>query len=131
MDEVLSAWQDKVAAHLIAWPLSRHVHVEYAETGAGVAQCRIRITLTDGSLLQCVERVRATSGSLVTEKYSFHWQDPAGALISRWDNAPHHRELSGFPHHVHEADENQVHPHAPVNVFIITDLIEAWTTKKA
>lgn len=26
-------------------------------------------------------------------------------LIMRWDNAPHHREIETFPHHVHEGAE--------------------------
>lgn len=38
-------------------------------------------------------------------KYSYHWQDAQGRLISRWDNSPHHRELSTFPHHRHLPEE--------------------------
>lgn len=34
-------------------------------------------------------------------KYSYHWQDANGRLITRWDNSPHHKELSTFPHHRH------------------------------
>jgi len=26
-------------------------------------------------------------------------------LITRWDNAPHHKEIATFPHHVHERDD--------------------------
>lgn len=36
-----------------------------------------------------------------TRKYSYHWQDANGNIISRWDNSPHHREISTFPHHKH------------------------------
>jgi hypothetical protein len=36
-----------------------------------------------------------------SRKYSFHWQDHNGNLISRWDNSPHHDEISTFPHHRH------------------------------
>lgn len=34
-------------------------------------------------------------------KYSYHWQTPDGKLISRWDNSPHHKDVSSFPHHRH------------------------------
>src|SRR4030067_368066 len=34
-------------------------------------------------------------------KYSYHWQDANGNLITRWDNSPHHREIFTFPHHKH------------------------------
>src|SRR4051794_4734093 len=33
--------------------------------------------------------------------YAFHLQDAGGRCIARWDNAPHHRDLTTFPHHVH------------------------------
>ncbi|MDP2833804.1 MAG: DUF6516 family protein [Pseudomonadota bacterium] len=130
MDEILAAWHDKVTAHLIAWPLSRHIAIDYAETGGAVAQYRIRVSLLDGSLLQCVERVRAGAGHLETEKYSFHWQTPDGTLICRWDNAPHHRELPGFPHHLHEGDENIVLSHAPLDVFTAMSLVETRLIQK-
>ena len=33
--------------------------------------------------------------------YSYHWQSSEGGLLIRWDDAPHHRHLSTFPHHKH------------------------------
>ena len=33
--------------------------------------------------------------------YAYHWQERSGKLIKRWDNAPHHKEILTFPHHVH------------------------------
>ncbi|MHA1973669.1 MAG: toxin-antitoxin system TumE family protein [Candidatus Hodarchaeales archaeon] len=33
--------------------------------------------------------------------YSYHWQDEAGKLLIRWDNAPHHKTLKTYPHHKH------------------------------
>ena len=38
-------------------------------------------------------------------KYSYHWQTDKGDLISRWDNSPHHEDISTFPHHRHLPDE--------------------------
>jgi hypothetical protein len=34
-------------------------------------------------------------------KYSFHWQDPDGDCIYRWDNVPHHQKTTTFPFHKH------------------------------
>ncbi len=36
-----------------------------------------------------------------SRKYSFHWQDRDGKCIVRWDNAPHHQDVPGFPFHKH------------------------------
>lgn len=33
--------------------------------------------------------------------YAFHWQAENGERILRWDNAPHHKDISTFPHHLH------------------------------
>jgi len=37
--------------------------------------------------------------------YSYHWLNAEKNVILRWDNAPHHREIETFPHHVHEGAE--------------------------
>ncbi len=37
--------------------------------------------------------------------YSFHWQKETGELISRWDNAPHYRDIKTFPHHIHISEQ--------------------------
>ncbi|MFW5640505.1 MAG: toxin-antitoxin system TumE family protein [Thermodesulfobacteriota bacterium] len=34
-------------------------------------------------------------------RYRFHYMDRDDNLITRWDNAPHYRDLKTFPHHVH------------------------------
>ena len=56
----------------------------------------IKIVFVDHSELHAREYVDENH-----RKYTFHWQDPDGKLISRWDNAPHFRELATFPHHKH------------------------------
>lgn len=125
MDDVLEQWLSRVDAYLLAWPYSRQVVVDYAETGCGVAQYRLRVTLLDGSLLQCVERAHVESEVFHIERYSFHWQRADGSFLRRWDNAPHHREISSFPHHVHIGDESHVFAHESTDVFQVLESIEA------
>ncbi|MFH1774033.1 MAG: DUF6516 family protein [Methanobacteriota archaeon] len=38
------------------------------------------------------------------DKYSFHWQK-WDKMIIRWDNAPHHKEVSTFPYHMHKGEK--------------------------
>jgi hypothetical protein len=45
-------------------------------------------------------------------------------LICRWDNAPHHPELSIFPHHIHESDDARVLPHEAMDVAGVLERIE-------
>lgn len=37
--------------------------------------------------------------------YSYHWQDKNNDLIVRWDNAPYHKNIDTFPHHLHRKNE--------------------------
>ena len=39
--------------------------------------------------------------SLVKTDYTYHYQDRQNNLIFRYDNAPHHPEVSTHPHHKH------------------------------
>lgn len=43
-------------------------------------------------------------------KYSFHWQDPWGNLLIRWDNAPHWPQIDTYPHHKHLGAVDRVEP---------------------
>ena len=38
--------------------------------------------------------------------YSYHYQDADQQLIFRYDNAPHHPEISSHPHHKHGGDQS-------------------------
>ena len=58
----------------------------------------IRIRLVDGSYLD----VRVTSRG----DYSYHWEHRmTDGGIHRWDNAPHHQQVSTHPHHLHDGAE--------------------------
>ena len=66
---------------------------------------RIRARVRDGGLLEIFEYVTISTGRQVSRlRYSYHWQDAAGALLKRWDNVNHHLYLPNAPHHVHCRD---------------------------
>lgn len=68
-----------------------------------------------GSAVSFVAKVEFIDGSILRikdylflagkRKYSYHWQNVIGNLIIRWDNSPHHKEVSTFPHHKHLPDK--------------------------
>ena len=62
---------------------------------------RFKIVFQDASTLELTERIIERANKLSRTKYSYHYQDKDGILIKRWDNAPHHNEISTFPHHIH------------------------------
>ncbi|MFH0975316.1 MAG: DUF6516 family protein [Spirochaetota bacterium] len=54
--------------------------------------------------------------------YSYHWQDKNGKLIIRWDNSPHHKNISTFPHHKH--NKNKIIPSFEIDISGIFKIIE-------
>lgn len=86
---------------------------EEAQGELGLFRCRI--TLHDGSLLEMFERFQIVGENAQITKYRFHWQDAAGRLVKRWDNAAHHPEVLTYPNHVHEGSEENVLPHEAIS----------------
>lgn len=78
-----------------------------------------KAVLTDGSVCFVRELVTADDA-----KYSYHWQTQSGALISRWDNAPHHRRVATFPHHKHIGAKNKILPSEEITLEAILAVIE-------
>ncbi|MCL4476283.1 MAG: DUF6516 family protein [Nitrospirae bacterium] len=76
--------------------ITRHHVFEYRRYGSA-ASLVARVELKDGSLLYIKDYLFIDG----RRKYSYHWQDTQGRLITRWDNSSHHRELPTFPHHKH------------------------------
>jgi Family of unknown function (DUF6516) len=63
------------------------------------------------------------AGEIVVTKYRHHWQNQEGALLKRWDNAPHYPQIAGFPHHLHDGAEDNVVGHPPVNALQVLRLV--------
>jgi hypothetical protein len=80
----------------------------------------LHITFTDDSRLVARDyRFREGTG-----KYSYHYQNSAGDLIFRYDNAPHFRKLENFPHHKHSSDT--VTPSRVINLEkVIEEIIDS------
>lgn len=60
----------------------------------------LRLEFRDSSFLD----IRITNGG-----YSYHWERRSiDGEIYRWDNAPHHQEVTTFPHHLHAGEEMDI-----------------------
>src|SRR3990172_6424082 len=62
---------------------------------------RIRLRFFDNSLLEISEAIHIFEGTLTWLSYRYHYQRSDGTIIFRYDNAPHHPEVSTFPEHEH------------------------------
>jgi len=96
-----------------------------------IAIYRYRIHFNDGSLIELAERLVEERGELRRSKYRFHWQTRDGMLIKRWDNARHHPEISTYPHHLHDGEEENVVSHnEPEGLQILSLVIETLRVAK-
>ncbi|MBI5875933.1 MAG: hypothetical protein HZB81_08870 [Deltaproteobacteria bacterium] len=66
---------------------------------------RVKGLTKNSALFEFFEYVFEETGRVITKDYSFHLQDKNGHLIKRWDNAPHHRDVQTFPHHLHDGKD--------------------------
>jgi hypothetical protein len=109
---------------LVSPQIKRVEKVRQEEDATGqIGFMRYRLTLSNDDLLELTEYIEVRTGAIVVTKYRHHWQDQAGRLIKRWDNAPHHPHVSSFPHHLHDATEENVVEHPPVEALQILNLV--------
>ena len=90
--------------------------------GGNIGRIHGRIFFRDKSMLEFLEMI-VINKEVKRPRYRFHWQDNKGELIIRWDNAKHHPEITGFPHHKHVKKENQVKPATPIGIIRVLETI--------
>ena len=84
----------------------------------GTAVQRIVPTELDGSTLRIILYLNDGSNLRVTEqwergrlrRYNYYWLTSDNELRIGWDNAPHHRQLESFPHHIRMERQNNLEP---------------------
>lgn len=113
----------QVKALIVMNPQIMHWAAAREEAQGDAGLFRYKLMLRDGSVLEMFENFRIVQETVKVTKYSFHWQDSAGRLRMRWDNASHHPEVASHPHHVHAGSESNVLPHAPVTVEDVLNII--------
>lgn len=94
-------YQEDILQDLLASPAILSFSVLRQESGQDSGFLRVKCFLADKGVLELSEYIEARIARIHVETYSYHWQDASGRLVKRWDNVPHHRELSTFPHHLH------------------------------
>ena len=65
------------------------------------------LVFEDDSLFEFVEIKNTDIPEKI--KYRYQYMDKSHQLIFRFDNAPHHRHLNTFPHHIHLPGEVKEH----------------------
>lgn len=119
------AYLDAIKLRLIASPIIAEYHILKERATRTDGYLRLRATLVNGDFLELVEAFEGGASEIVVVDYRHQWMDAAQSqLRRRWDGAPHHPELSEFPHHVHVENENNVVPGHPMSILAVLDELE-------
>lgn len=64
----------------------------------------IRLRYFDNSLLEISEAIHIIKGTFTWLSYRYHYQNPDGSIIFRYDNTPHHPDVDTYPDHKHAGE---------------------------
>ena len=96
----LANYQAQLVASIPTSPRIREKTIQVQIFSENEGRIEIALTMADGSELHLAEYVNLEKDEPI-RKYSYHFQDKNQALIFRYDNKPHFRDLPTFPHHRH------------------------------
>ncbi len=74
--------------------------INYEEKSKNIGILYGKIIIVDSRILEFLELVKLEP-ELNLMKYRYQIMDSNCSLVARYDNAPHHREISTFPDHKH------------------------------
>lgn len=80
--------------------LSSNIQKHFSPDGKTL-YLRGSLLFLDSSVLEIAIFTIETHHDLTIEKYRFHYMNPHGQILFRYDNSPHHPEITSHPHHKH------------------------------
>jgi len=89
---------------------------------------RIRIRFQNNSLLEISEAILIRKGRFIWLSYRYHYQNPDGSVIFRYDDTPHHPNVDTFPEHKH-VGEKVVNAHRPGLKNVISEVKNHLTSE--
>jgi hypothetical protein len=105
VNENIRQYFDVVEVRLIESQAVASYQIISRDVSFADGKMRIKSILSNDDTFEFFIYMTESNQQVVLEKYSFHWQDKAGCLLIRMDNAPHYPELTNAPHHIHKGKE--------------------------
>lgn len=118
------AYYQSLQQEITASPLVMSSSLSFTEIDLNECYIRGSLLLLNRSELHIAEYV-VTEPHPHRLKYRYHLQDRDGRLLSRWDNAPHHRSVPTYPHHRHDVSGG-VEPAESTDLSTILQTLIAW-----
>lgn len=97
----LSNYAFEIEQAIFSCPLVIHHDFKVTVASPSTGYIEAQVFFKDGSILALFEFLRLIEDAVVREKYRYHYMSQDNKMIFRYDNAPHHKEITTFPHHKH------------------------------
>ena len=94
--------------------IEQSVNFDFVSDEMGIITCKL--VFIDNTILDFMELVSPKEA-----EYRFQHMNKDKDLICRWDSAPHHKEISTFPYHLHT--KKGVKESKKVNFIDILDIV--------
>jgi len=107
----------------IAW-LIKKKNIEFNLVSEEMGIIKGKIVFVNSNVLDFMELVSAEHTD-----YRFQFMNGNNRLIYRWDSAPHHKEITSFPFHLHTPEG--VRECEKVNLIEVFEIIKALMLKRA
>ena len=107
MSERIGKYVNSVVRFLKLHPMVRDVVVERRIVTRNRGYVRATVTFMNDSQLRIREFI---NGGLRKIDYAYHYQGSDGKLVFRYDNTPHHADVTTFPHHKHVSGKPEPEP---------------------
>lgn len=102
----MTEYFQRLKISLLVYPIIKLFTIIREKAGDKDGYIRIRCELLNNDIFEFSLYVEKKEDTFSIENYTYHWQARDGRLKYRWDNTPHHPEISTFPDHVHREDDN-------------------------
>ena len=122
MNRLIEQYFNQIELRMVESPAISNYDIIRKEISDSDGKIRVRITTSNNDLADLFEYMNEVNGRIEVKKYHFHWQDENNQLIQRWDNAPHHKELDNFPHHIHFPDKVVSADRIPDILYVIGEI---------
>jgi hypothetical protein len=100
---LIEEYFQSVLSLLASLPFVESSDVNLDKRGELVGFVRGEVEFQDGSSLLFFRELIDMNIPVQKVMYAYHYQKADGTLIFRYDNTAHHKSISSFPHHKHEA----------------------------
>lgn len=121
---MIEAYLQSLLNAIAASPIVRASNVTLDKRTLRAGLIRGDVYFADDSRLYFRELVEVQA-TVVRRMYSYHYQDANATTIFRYDDTPHHPDLSTFPHHKHTGSEADVVASTPPDLPAVLREIEA------